>query len=93
MKRIVINENQEKQVMEMSEFENDSEKDMTALISFLDYITIRLEEINSQLIEIKSFIENDGYAKENEEKLRPFFNDIHNLVNLVDHIYDNIPYE
>lgn len=67
------------------------ERKSDELISFLDYITVRLEEVNYQLMEVKVFIENDGYAKENAEKLKPFFDDISQLIDKVEHIYDNVP--
>ena len=70
-----------------------NEREMEALGSFLDIIIRRLEEVDYNLMEIKDFIERDSYAKENAEKLKPFFNDIYELINKVDHIYDNMPYE
>lgn len=73
------------------EFKKLSEHDQDALLSFLDYMTVRLEEISYQLRELKSFIENDGYAKENAETFKLFFDDINKLADLAEHIYDNMP--
>lgn len=70
-----------------------SEREIEALGSFLDIIIRRLEEVNFYLTEVKDFIERDSYAKENAEKLKPFFDDIYELIDKVEHIYDNMPCE
>ena len=109
MKRIIVNENQKKNLLEMSSLDDlnltldnevaptesleDEQKRLEDLSSFLNIIIRRLEVVNSNLLEVKEFIETDPYAKENLEKFKPFFDDINNLINSVDHIYDNMPYE
>jgi hypothetical protein len=109
MKRIVVNEKQKKNLLEISDLDDfnptlnnevvpsedpeEEEKRLEALSSFLNIIIRRLEEVSSNLLEVKEFIETDPYAKENIEKFKPFFDDINNLINSVDHIYDNMPYE
>lgn len=70
-----------------------NEKELERLGSFLDIIVRRLEEINLNVMQIKDFIEQDTYAKENAEKLKPFIEDINKLSNVVEHIYDNMPTE
>lgn len=70
-----------------------NERELEALSSFLDIIVNRLEEVNCNLMEIKDFIEKDYYAKENSEKLKPFFDDIYGLIDKVEHIYDKIPFK
>ena len=69
----------------------EKEKRLEELSSFLDIIIRRLEIVNSNLLEVKEFIETDPYAKENNERFKPFFDDINNLIDSVDHIYDNMP--
>lgn len=51
----------EKKLLEHS-VENQQEM-RDALVLFLEYIVRRIENINFELMEIKSFIEQDSYAK------------------------------
>ena len=68
-------------------------KKQNAFFSFRDYIIERLDEIDSKLVEVKDFIEKDAYAKENADELEFFLNDIYDLIDSVEHIYDNLPDE
>ena len=81
----------EKKLLEHS-VENQQEMRDTFVL-FLEYIVKRIENINYELMEIKSFIEQDSYAKKNAIKFKPFFDDINKLYELMEHIYDNMPYE
>ena len=68
-------------------------KKQNAYFSFRDYIIERLDEIDSKLVEVKDFIEKDTYAKENAEEIEFFLDDINNLIDSMEHIYDNLPDE
>lgn len=81
----------EKKLLEHS-VENQQEMRDTFVL-FLEYIVKRFENINYELMEIKSFIEQDSYAQKNAIKFKPFFDDINKLCELMEHIYDNMPYE
>lgn len=76
---------------ELESLTPDEEERIEALGSFLDIIITRLEEVSHNLMEVKEFIEEDPYAKENVDKFKPFFDDIYNLIEKVGHIYDNMP--
>ena len=69
----------------------EEEERLEALGSFLDIIVERLEEVSYNLFQVQEFIEGDPYAKENIDKFKPFFDDIYNLIEKVEHIYDNMP--
>ena len=89
MKKVIVNEKQEKKLLEHSA---DAQLEMrNSFAMFFAYIIERIEKIKLRLMEIKDFIEQDSYAKNNEIKFKPFFDDINRLYDLIEHIYDNIP--
>ena len=65
---------------ELESLTPDEEERIEALGSFLDIIITRLEEVSHNLMEVKEFIEEDPYAKENVDKFKPFCDDIYNLI-------------
>lgn len=82
---------EEKEFTQMASLTPEEEKRIEELGSFLDIIVRRLEEVSYNLIQVQEFIEEDPYAKENMDKFKPFFDDIYNLIEKVEHIYDNMP--
>lgn len=97
MKKIILNENQEDALLNSlnatSLGEKSEEERLNDLSSFLDIIIERMDDIETQVSELKEYIDNDEYAKANLLKFKLFFDDINNLNELTTHIYDNMPYE
>ena len=97
MKKIILNEKQEDILLNSLNKpdlqEKSEEERLNELSSFLEIIVERISDIESQVLEIKEYIDNDEYAKTNSQKFKLFFDDINNLNELTTHIYDNMPYE